>query len=234
DCAHTMGASWNGRRSGSFGLAACFSMQTYKHINSGEGGFVTSDDAELMARAIIHSGSYMLYERHEAAPDPEVFETIRLETPNYSGRMDNLRAAILRPQLAVLDEQCERWNERYRAVEDALRGINGLTVPVRPSKEKFVGSSIQFLTDSLEAEAVPDFVERCRARGVELKWFGANEPAGYTSRHDSWQYVDAQTLPQTDRVLSKLCDMRIPLTFSVEDCRQIGEIIRDVFEHFDD
>ena len=176
----------------------------------------------------------MLYERHEAAPDPEVFKTIRLETPNYSGRMDNLRAAILRPQLAVLDEQCERWNERYRAVEDALRGINGLTVPARPSKEMFVGSSIQFLTESLEAEAVPDFVERCRERGVELKWFGAGEPAGYTSRHDSWQYVAAQSLPQTDRVLSKLCDMRIPLTFSVEDCRQIGEIIRDVFEHFED
>ncbi|NNE23367.1 MAG: DegT/DnrJ/EryC1/StrS aminotransferase family protein [Rhizobiales bacterium] len=234
DCAHTMGASWNGRKSGSYGLAACFSMQTYKHINSGEGGLVTTDDAELMARAIIHSGSYMLYERHEAAPGPEVFKTIRLETPNYSGRMDNLRAAILRPQLAVLDEQCARWNERYRAVEDALRGVNGLTVPARPSKETFVGSSIQFLAESLDVSAVPDFVERCRARGIELKWFGAGEPAGYTSRHDSWRYVDAQSLPQTDSVLSKLCDMRIPLTFSVEDCQQIGEIIRDVFEHFDD
>ena len=101
DCAHTMGASWNGRASGSFGLAACFSMQTYKHINSGEGGFVTTDDAELMARAIIHSGSYMLYERHAAAPGPEVFRDIRLDTPNYSGRMDNLRAAILRPHRAA-------------------------------------------------------------------------------------------------------------------------------------
>ena len=232
DCAHTMGASWNGKKSGSFGLAACFSMQTYKHINSGEGGFITSDDAELMARAIIHSGSYMLYERHDAAPGPEVFKTIRLETPNYSGRMDNLRAAILRPQLTALDEQCERWNVRYRAVEDALRGVNGLNVPARPPKEAFVGSSIQFTTESLEVADMPEFIERCRDRGVELKWFGADEPAAYTSRHDSWQYFDAQALPQTDRVLSKLCDMRIPLTFSEADCRQVGEIIRDVFENF--
>jgi dTDP-4-amino-4,6-dideoxygalactose transaminase len=233
DCAHTMGASWNGRKSGTFGLAACFSMQTYKHINSGEGGFITTDDEELMARAIIHSGSYMLYERHEAAPGPEVFKTIRLETPNYSGRMDNLRAAILRPQLALLDDQCARWNERYQAIEAELRGINGLSVPARPAAERYVGSSIQFSADALEPDAIPRFVTACRARGVELKWFGADQPAGYTSRHDSWQYFSAQQLPQTDRVLSRLLDMRIPLTFSVADCAQIGGIIRDEFGNFD-
>jgi dTDP-4-amino-4,6-dideoxygalactose transaminase len=68
DCAHTMGAKWNGQRSGSFGLAACFSSQTYKHINSGEGGFLTTDDPDLIARAVIRSGSYMLYDQHDAAP----------------------------------------------------------------------------------------------------------------------------------------------------------------------
>jgi dTDP-4-amino-4,6-dideoxygalactose transaminase len=47
DCAHTMGASWNGKKSGNFGLAGCFSTQTYKHINSGEGGLLTSDDPEI-------------------------------------------------------------------------------------------------------------------------------------------------------------------------------------------
>ncbi|MGB3147246.1 MAG: DegT/DnrJ/EryC1/StrS aminotransferase family protein, partial [Paracoccaceae bacterium] len=93
DCAHTMGASWNGTKSGSFGLAGCFSTQTYKHINSGEGGLLTSDDAEFMARATILSGSYMLYERHGAGPDADVYARIRLETPNNSARMDNLRAA---------------------------------------------------------------------------------------------------------------------------------------------
>ncbi|MGB2210177.1 MAG: DegT/DnrJ/EryC1/StrS family aminotransferase, partial [Candidatus Puniceispirillaceae bacterium] len=63
DCAHTMGAKWNGIKSGNFGDVAAFSTQTYKHMNSGEGGFLTTDDDEMAARAIIHSGSYMLYER---------------------------------------------------------------------------------------------------------------------------------------------------------------------------
>ena len=119
DCAHTMGARYDGVRSGQFGKIACFSTQTYKHINSGEGGLITTDDEEIAARCIIHSGSYMLFERHGAAPSPEAFEKIKLETPNYSGRLDNLRAALIRDGLAALDRQIERWNRRYRVF---LRG----------------------------------------------------------------------------------------------------------------
>jgi dTDP-4-amino-4,6-dideoxygalactose transaminase len=61
DCAHTMGASWGGVASGRHGAIACYSMQTYKHINAGEGGFLISDDPALMARAVLLSGSYMLH-----------------------------------------------------------------------------------------------------------------------------------------------------------------------------
>ena len=54
DCAHTMGASWDGVKSGTFGDIACFSTQTYKHINSGEGGFLTTRHPEIMAKAILY------------------------------------------------------------------------------------------------------------------------------------------------------------------------------------
>ena len=120
DCAHTMGASWKGRKSGTHGAVACYSTQTYKHLNSGEGGLLITADDQIMARAVIHSGSYMLYGRHEVVPDEAVFRQIRLETPNYSGRMDNLRAAILRPQLKSLDENCRRWNALYAKLEEKI------------------------------------------------------------------------------------------------------------------
>lgn len=67
DCAHTMGAKWKGVPSGRHGAVGCYSTQTYKHMNSGEGGFLVTDDAELAARAVLLSGSYMLYARHRAA-----------------------------------------------------------------------------------------------------------------------------------------------------------------------
>ena len=225
DCAHTMGAAWNGRKSGNFGLAGCFSTQTYKHLNSGEGGLLTSDDPDFMARAIILSGSYMLYERHGEAPAADVFERIRLETPNMSGRMDNLRAAILLPQLARLDDSIDRWNERYRAVEQALAEADGVALPRRPQAERYVGSSIQFRLPSISPALASAFVAANKALGVELKWFGSSDPVGFTSNHHSWRYVDPQELPDTDRTLSSLFDMRLPLTFSVEDCRHIGAII---------
>ena len=74
---------------------------------------------------------------------------------------------------------------------------------------------------------ISGFVGRCAARGVELKWFGAEEPAGFTSRYDHWRYALGAQLPRTDRVLAGLLDMRLPLTFSLEDCALIGRIIAD-------
>lgn len=225
DCAHTMGAAWQGQRSGNFGLAGCFSTQTYKHLNSGEGGLLTSDDPEFMARAMILSGSYMLYERHGTVPDPSVFTDIRLDTPNCSGRMDNLRAAILRPQLAKLETNIERWNERYKAVEAELRGAEVFHLPLRPVEERFVGSSIQFLIPGISAGVARKFLAASKELGVDLKWFGSDQPVAFTSNHKSWRYMQAQAVPQSDAIMAGLFDMRIPLTFSIEDCRHVGRII---------
>ncbi|WP_126975775.1 DegT/DnrJ/EryC1/StrS family aminotransferase [Frigidibacter oleivorans] len=227
DCAHTMGAAWNGTPSGRHGLFGCYSTQTYKHMNSGEGGLLVSDDAAAMARAVVLSGSYMLYPRHRAAPPPEAFEDARWDMPNISGRMDNLRAAILRPQLAGLADRRERWNARYRRLEAGLAGTPGLRLIPRPAAEDFVGSSFQALLPGWPPARMAALVAACAARGVEVKWFGAAEPQGFTSRHDHWRWLPRQDLPQTDRVLAGLIDLRLPLTFTLEDCDQIARIVRD-------
>ncbi len=226
DCAHTMGARWRGRLSGRHGAIGCYSTQTYKHLNSGEGGFLVGDDDAVMARAILLSGSYMLFDRHIAGPAAAAFDDLKFDTPNISGRMDNLRAAILRPQLARLGDQCAAWTERYRVVENGLRHTPGLHIIERPGIEEFVGSSFQFLLLDWSDAAIAQVLERCAARGVELKWFGGAEPTGFTSGYQSWRYAPEQSLPATDRVLKAILDMRIPLTFSPKDCALIARIIR--------
>lgn len=230
DCAHTMGASWTGEKSGNFGLAGCFSTQTYKHMNSGEGGLLTSDDAEFMARAIMLSGSYMLYARHGAAPDPAAFADIRLDTPNMSARMDNLRAAILRPQLVVLNTTIAEWNARHDRVAAALAQHPTIRMAHRPAQEHYVGSSLQFRIPGISAQAASGFIADLADRGVEVKWFGASQPVAFTSAHQSWRYVAPQSLPQTDRILSSLFDMRLPLTFSLSDCDLIAAHILQAAE----
>jgi len=227
DCAHTMGAAWKGVPSGRHGVIGCYSTQTYKHMNSGEGGLIVSDDPDVMARAVVLSGSYMLFGRHSVGPSVDRFENVKYETPNVSGRMDHLRAAILRPQLADLPAQVARWNALYRTLEDGLRNIPGLTIIDRPPEESIVGSSFQFLLPGRSPDAVRALVASCARRGVELKWFGAPEPVAFTSRYDSWRYAPAQRLPKTDAILAGLIDMRLPLTFSQDDVRLIATIIRD-------
>jgi dTDP-4-amino-4,6-dideoxygalactose transaminase len=227
DCAHTMGAAWKGTPSGRHGVIGCYSTQTYKHMNSGEGGLIVSDDPDIMARAVLLSGSYMLFERHSVGPPVDRFENVKYETPNVSGRMDNLRAAVLRPQLADLPAQIARWNALYRTVEEGLRNTPGLQVIERPPQESIVGSSIQALLPGWSPDAVRGLLAACAARGVELKWFGAEEPVAFTSRYDSWRYASPQSLPKTDAILAGLIDMRLPLTFSEADARLIAAIIRD-------
>ncbi|MEM9843870.1 MAG: aminotransferase, partial [Pseudomonadota bacterium] len=83
-----------------------------------------------------------------------------------------------------------------------------------------------FLLLDWTSDAIDEVLARCAARGVELKWFGADEPKGFTSRYDSWRYAPSSAMPQTDRILRGILDMRLPLTFSLEDCALIARIIR--------
>ena len=90
DCAHTMGASWRGVKSGNFEKVAAFSTQTYKHMNSGEGGILTTNDPKSQPVLLCLQGltCFMAVMGRSLM---EIFQKVRLESPNYSGRMDHWR-----------------------------------------------------------------------------------------------------------------------------------------------
>lgn len=223
DCAHTMGAGWAGTPSGAFGTVGCFSTQTFKHVNSGEGGLLVTDDDEVAARAILFSGSYMLYAQHGVVPPDDVMRRQASMVPNCSSRMSALVAALVRPQLPLLVERAELWNARYRQLEAGLNH-RGFVLPVRPEAERYVASSIQF-NPGLSPVEVEAFVALAAAHGVAVKWFGRDQPVGFTSRYDHWRYAAEQSLPATSAVLAAVCDMRIPLSMSEDDADLVVEIL---------
>jgi dTDP-4-amino-4,6-dideoxygalactose transaminase len=228
DCAHTLGAKWNGRPTGTFGAIGCFSAQAYKHVNAGEGGLLVTDDEDIAAQAILYSGSYMLYGQHTARPPLEVFERHKDTIPNFSMRMSNLAAAVVRPQLRLLAERAVKWNERHDLLAAELAKLHGITLPRRGTKEAYVASSIQFSVTGLTYDQMFAFVDRCGNRGVQLKWFGRREPVGFTSRYKHWQYIaGGQSLPKTEAILARLCDMRIPTSLTLSECHTIVAIIRE-------
>jgi dTDP-4-amino-4,6-dideoxygalactose transaminase len=227
DCAHTMGARWDSKYTGTFGSIGCFSLQSYKHANAGEGGLLVTDDPDTAAKAILYSGSYMLYVQHKARPDICYFEKYRGVIPNFSMRMSNLTAAIARPQIGLLAERAETWNARYRKLADGLSKIQNIRVPRRVHQENYVMSSIQFSVKGLSTAEMEGFLSACASRGVFVKWFGRDEPVGFTSVYAHWHYVEQpQILPQTARVLSEVCDIRIPLVLPLESCDMIVAVIR--------
>jgi dTDP-4-amino-4,6-dideoxygalactose transaminase len=231
DCAHAMCASWKGKAIGNFGVAAAYSAQTYKHLNAGEGGFLVVDDAEMAARAILHSGSYMLHGQHLSSPGPEALAAVSRDTPNFSMRMTALAAAMLRPQLAELPRRVERWNAIHDRIAAGLARSQHVKVPARDGGQVFSATSVQFSAVGLDAAEMPAFLNAAKERGVPIKWFGAAEQAGFTSAPRHWRYAGAQgPLAQTHAVLATLCDIRTPVTLTDDECDLIAEVVRDAVE----
>lgn len=107
DAAQAHGATQDGRRAGSLGIAGCFSFYPTKNLGAmGDGGAVVSDDQDVAAavRSLRHHGS---------APD----DANRHERCGGTERLDNLQAAILQLKLRRLEadnDQRRRIAARYR------------------------------------------------------------------------------------------------------------------------
>ena len=225
DCAHTLGAHWDGTPSGRFGHFGCFSLQAYKHINAGEGGLLITDDEDAAARAVLYAGSYMLYGQNGAAPGPEVFRRHDRLVPNLSCRMHEVTAAMARPQIGLLRERGLAWNKRYRRLAALFSAIEGIVVPERDRREGYIASSIQFSIVGLPAEGIAQVMDCCAAHGVDVKWFGDPVPRGFTGTYEHWRYVEPPKLDRTSAMLRGLCDMRIPLSLADADCDLIADVV---------
>lgn len=231
DCAHALCASFKGRTIGTFGASAAFSAQTYKHLNAGEGGFLVTDDPKMAARAILHTGSYMLHGQHRSSPGAAVLDELSEHVPNFSMRMSALAAAILRPQLAELPQRARRWNAIHDRIAGGLARCQQVRMPDRSGDQSYAATSIQFSVTGLDAAAMALFLARARERGVPIKWFGAERQAGFTSAPRHWRYAgDQGPLAQTHAVLAQLCDIRTPVSLTDEECDLIAAIVRESIE----
>lgn len=225
DCAHTLGASWAGRPTGTFGLAGCFSFQSSKHVNAGEGGMLVTDDPDLAARAILHSGSYMLYAQNGTVPEAAVMDRWRGVCGNYSMRMSDLVAALALPQLPLLATRVADWNASHDRIAARLTAHPAFALPRRPQAEAYAQSSIQFRLPAFDPVSMADFVQKARDKGVMVKWFGRAKAEGYTSAPQHWAGADATSVPHACAVQATLCDIRIPLGLTAQDCDLVADLL---------
>ncbi len=228
DAAHSLGTVWNGQKIGTLGAIGCFSFQSYKMINAGEGGILITDDADLVAQAIIMSGAYEHnWKKHPVLQDAFARHQNRL--PLYNLRMSNLSAAVIRPQLPHLGTRVEDGRRNHDHVASLLAQSPHIHVPEPLPGEVRAPDSIQFNLVDLSDDEVETFVKAAETRGVKVQVFGTS--ADNARAFWNWQFVpDLPELPKTRAMLMRACDVRLPVHLPVETLGAVSDVLLDAIE----
>ena len=123
DAAEMHGQTYKGKPCGSFGDISTFSFYSNKHITTGEGGMVVTDDAEIAERC--RTLRNLCFKKDIRYVHDETSE-------NY--RLTNLPAAVGLAQLESLDEFVEKKRQMGRYYTEKLRDIEGLILPVEKTE----------------------------------------------------------------------------------------------------
>ncbi|NUB44117.1 aminotransferase class I/II-fold pyridoxal phosphate-dependent enzyme [Fertoebacter nigrum] len=224
DAAHSLGTVWNGRNIGTIGKVGCFSFQSYKMVNAGEGGILVTDDPEIAARAIIMSGAYeQNWKKHPGLQNS--FGHWQNRLPLYNMRMQNLSAAVIRPQLPEVERRVAQGRANHDHVAERLNGSAWFDVPPPLAPEMRAPDSIQFNLVGFDSDAQAlAFQAEAKARGVSVQIFGLTE--GNARAFWNWQFLGPQPdLPQTRAMLMRACDVRLPTRLTVPELDVIADVI---------
>ncbi len=143
DCAQAFLATYDGRFAGRWGAMGCFSLQQGKHVTCGEGGIVVTDDDAHARRVRLFVNKGWGY--GDPAPD-HYFLAL-----NY--RMTELQGAVAGAQLAKLRENVAIRRARAAELDEALRGIDGLSTPLVSPR---AGATYWKYAVRVDAEIFPD------------------------------------------------------------------------------
>ena len=224
DAAHSLGTQWHGRNIGTIGKIGCFSFQSYKLVNAGEGGILITDDPELAARCVIMSGAYESnWKKHPGMQNSYMLWQNKL--PLYNMRMQNLSAAVIRPQLPEVASRVAKGRAGHDRVADQLNTSAYLAVPPALAPEDRAPDSIQFNLsgDWTDTEALR-FQSEAKKRGITVQVFGLSD--GNARAFWNWEFLGpAPELPQTRAMLMRACDVRLPTRLTEAELDYIATAI---------
>ncbi|MBR9651646.1 DegT/DnrJ/EryC1/StrS family aminotransferase [Thalassovita aquimarina] len=231
DAAHSLGTKWHGRNIGTIGKIGCFSFQSYKLLNSGEGGILITDDADILAQATIMSGAYEHNWKKHLARNAEDAEALQAafarwqnKLPLYNLRLGNLSAAIVRSQLAEVPRRITDGRRNHDYVAEKLNLSPWINVPDKLGPEERAPDSIQFNLVGMAENEVRAFQDASAARGVKVQVFGLS--TDNARAFWNWEFLGkAPSLPQTKAMLMKACDARLPARLTLPELDVIAEAL---------
>lgn len=154
DAAEVLGQTYRGKPCGSFGDLSTFSFYPNKHVTTGEGGMVVTDDPALAARC------QALRNLCFGKEDRFVHEEL-----GWNFRMTNLQAAVGCAQLEQLERAIPRKREIGRKYTELLAGTAGIQLPLA---ETDYAQNIYWVYGLVLTEATPLDAKGAMARLTEL------------------------------------------------------------------
>jgi dTDP-4-amino-4,6-dideoxygalactose transaminase len=238
DAVPALGARLRGRLLGTLGVAGAFSTQSDKSINTGEGGFLVTDSAELFAKATVYCGAYEgRMRRHFGMPgtpaDPAADAVDDLDYPIFGWRMDEIRAALAASMLTRLDERVALHLRNYAAVADGIADVDRIAVRQPVAPEALLGESLMFRVLDPQPGLAAAFARALCAEGISARNIGdpgdSNVRAFWNWRFCFRDPADAKaTLPRTAALLEQAVDVPLSANLTLDDCADVVHAVRKV------
>ncbi|GAA2357003.1 aminotransferase DegT [Catellatospora methionotrophica] len=233
DAVPALGVSLGGRKLGTFGRAGAFSTQSDKSINTGEGGFLITSDRDLFERAVVLSGAYeQQLHRHT---DPVLPTISDLTLPIFSFRLDEIRGAMARNQLAGLDKRVATFQGNFRYVASRLAGLAPIRLRQPVAEDAFLGESLLFRLPGATPEQVGWFVRALNTEGIGARGLGdasrPNNRCFWNWRFAFPHETEQDTIRRYQRsatLLKETVDVPLSITLSEADCDDVVEAVTKV------
>jgi len=170
DAACAAGAAWQGRPAGSLGTVAAFSFHPRKSVTTGEGGMVTTNDAQLARRIdqMRNHGATVSEEQRHRGPRPYLLP--EFDVLGYNYRMTDLQGAVGLVQLRKLDAFIDERARRADWYRDALGGIPWLRLPDEPRDMRHGWQAFVTYVDPQRAPVSRnDIMQRLEEQGIATR-----------------------------------------------------------------
>jgi len=233
DNAQGCGASFQGKKLGSFGEMGCFSFDYVKTVTTGEGGMIITDSLDLYHRA-------EWYHDHGHDHNPQVSRALEGRTIlGFNYRMNELQGALGLAQLHKLDYIVAEQKKNKQIIKDALGQVSGVKFRTLPDP---TGDSATFLAFNLPEEGLAQrFQNMLSAEGVDTVCYKRNlwhyVPnwehflARSTASSKKYPFTDPtykgkvqytrESIPQAEDILGRTLVMGIAVKMSPEKLNSI-------------
>lgn len=209
DAAQALGASFDGKKAGSFGLTGCFSFYPAKMLGAaGDGGLVSTNNEEIAEKIRL------LRDHGQQRTTGNIFDY------GFNSRLDNLQAAILNVKLKYLPKWIERRRELANLYHQGLSDLPDIKLPPPPQvNSRFFDVYQNYVIRSRERDRL---VTHLRESGIEIliswpKPLHHNEALGLGKFH----------LPKTEQISREVLSLPMYPELSDEQVEYVIEAIHN-------